>query len=112
MRGYHETVAYPKPTRKRAYGWGCCSGTPGSGTARFQLRGLKVNGEAFLIAAGQNLKRLLRERDKGRRPFLRGHRGWSRHSLASPTHRLSRGHYPQTDRDLGTTPPTRAPSTD
>jgi hypothetical protein len=40
------------------------------GLRRFRLRGLeKVNGEALLIAAGQNLKRLLSGRGWGRRPF-------------------------------------------
>jgi hypothetical protein len=39
----------------------------------FRLRGLpKVNGEALLIAAGQNLKRLLSWRGWGRRPFPNG----------------------------------------
>jgi hypothetical protein len=36
---------------------------------RFRLRGLiKVNGEALLIAAGQNLKRLLNRAGWGYRP--------------------------------------------
>lgn len=37
---------------------------------RFRLRRLwRVNGEALLIASGQNLKRLLQKRGWGRRPF-------------------------------------------
>ena len=40
------------------------------GLRRFRLRGLeKVNGEALLIAAGQNLKRFLSWRGWGRHPF-------------------------------------------
>lgn len=36
---------------------------------RFRLRRLwKVNGEALVIASGQNLKRLLKKRGWGRRP--------------------------------------------
>ena len=43
------------------------------GLSRFRLRGLrKVNVEALLIATGQNLKRLLRQRGWGRRPWPNG----------------------------------------
>ena len=43
---------------------------------RFLLRGLEqVNGEALLIAAGQNLKRLLSRWGWGRRPFPTGAAG-------------------------------------
>ena len=43
------------------------------GLRRFRLRGLeKVNAEALLIAAGQNLKRLLSQLGWGRRPFPSG----------------------------------------
>src|SRR4051795_4914307 len=46
------------------------------GLRRFRLRGLeKVNGEALLIAAGQNLKRLLSRWGWGRRPFPTGAAG-------------------------------------
>jgi len=46
------------------------------GLRRFRLRGLeRVNGEAVLIAAGQNLKRLLRRWGWGRRPFPTGAAG-------------------------------------
>src|SRR5829696_772646 len=62
VRSYHVTEPYAKAMRKRqvwveslfaeAKDW--------HGLRRFRLRGLeKVNGEALLIAAGQNLKRLL-----------------------------------------------------
>ncbi len=43
------------------------------GLRRFRLRGLeKVNREALLTAAGQNLKRLLSSRGWGRRPWPSG----------------------------------------
>jgi hypothetical protein len=46
------------------------------GLRRFRLRRLeRVNSEALLIAAGQNLKRLLRWRGWGRRPFPDGTAG-------------------------------------
>src|SRR4051794_25572936 len=75
VRGYHGTPAYQKAMRKRdvwveplfgeAKDW--------HGLSRFRLRGLrKVNIEALLIATGQNLKRLLRTRGWGRRPWPHG----------------------------------------
>lgn len=78
VRGYHATEPYAKAMRKRrvwveplfaeAKDW--------HGLRRFRLRGLekveKVNGQALLIAAGQNLKRLLSWRGWGRRPFPSG----------------------------------------
>ena len=78
VRGYHATEAYAKAMRKRkvwveplfaeAKDW--------HGLRRFRLRGLeKVNGEALLIAAGQNLKRLLSRRGWGRRPWPSGAAG-------------------------------------
>ena len=55
------------------------------GLRRFRLRGLeKVNGEALLIAAGQNLKRLLSWRGWGRRPFPSGAAGIGFPALPSP----------------------------
>jgi hypothetical protein len=46
------------------------------GLRRFRLWGLeKVNGEALLIATGQNLKRLLSRWGWGRRPFPSGAAG-------------------------------------
>ena len=43
------------------------------GLRRFRLRRLwKVDAEALLIATGQNLKRLLRKRGWGRRPWPNG----------------------------------------
>ena len=78
VRGYQETEPYAKAMRKRqvwveplfaeAKDW--------HGLRRFRLRGLeKVNGEALLIAAGQNLKRLLGQWGWGRRPFPSGAAG-------------------------------------
>ena len=78
VRGYHGTEAYAKAMRKRqvwveplfaeAKDW--------HGLRRFRLRGLKrVNGEALLIATGQNLKRLLSRSGWGRRPWPSGATG-------------------------------------
>ena len=75
VRGYHATEPFAKAMRKRqvwveplfaeAKDW--------HGLRRFRLRGLaKVNGEALLIAAGQNLKRLLSRCGWGRRPWPSG----------------------------------------
>jgi hypothetical protein len=70
VRGYHETEAYKKARRKRqvwveplfaeAKAW--------HGLRRLRRRGLdNVNIEGLLIAAGQNLKRLLAASGWGRR---------------------------------------------
>ena len=78
IRGYHTTEPYAKAMRKRkvwveplfaeAKAW--------HGLHRFRLRGLEnVNSEALLIAAGQNLKRLLSYRGWGRRPCPSGATG-------------------------------------
>jgi hypothetical protein len=78
VRGYHGTEAYAKAMRKRqvwveplfaeAKDW--------HGLRRFRLRGLeRVNGEALLIATGQNLKRLLSRSGWGRRPWPTGAAG-------------------------------------
>jgi hypothetical protein len=78
VRGYHQTEPYAKAMRKRqvwveplfaeAKDW--------HGLRRFRLRGLeRVNGEVLLIAAGQNLKRLLSRWGWGRRPFPSGAAG-------------------------------------
>ena len=78
VRGYHATEAYAKAMRKRqvwveplfaeAKDW--------HGLRRFRLRGLEqVNIEGMLIAAGQNLKRLLSHRGWGRRPWPNGAAG-------------------------------------
>ena len=81
VRAYHTTEPYAKAMRKRkvwveplfaeAKDW--------HGLRRFRLRGLeKVNGEALLIAAGQNLKRLLSRAGWGRRPWPSGAAGVAR----------------------------------
>ncbi len=72
VKGYHQTKAYQKAMNKRkvwveplfakAKDW--------HGMRRFRLRRLwRVNCEALRIAAGLNLKRLLKKRGWGRRPF-------------------------------------------
>ena len=78
VRAYHATEPFARAMRKRkvwveplfaeAKDW--------HGLRRFRLRGLeKVNGEALLIAAGQNLKRLLSRWGWGRRPWPNGAAG-------------------------------------
>ena len=78
VRGYHNTEAYAKAIRKRQV-WVeplFAEANDWHGLRRFRLRGLpKVNMEALLIAAGQNLKRLLSWRGWGRRPFPSGAAG-------------------------------------
>jgi hypothetical protein len=72
VKGYHQTAAYQKAMNKRkvwveplfaeAKDW--------HGMHCFRLRLLwRVSIEALRIAAGQNLKRLLKKRGWGRRPF-------------------------------------------
>ncbi|HEX6552598.1 MAG TPA: transposase [Ktedonobacteraceae bacterium] len=72
VKGYHQTHVYQKAMNKRkvwveplfaeAKDW--------HGLRRFRLCLLwRVNCEALRIAAGQNLKRLLKKRGWGRRPF-------------------------------------------
>jgi hypothetical protein len=75
VRGYHQTDAYQKAMRKRAVWVEPLFGEAKDwhGLRRFRLRTLwKVNVEALLIASGQNLKRLLRKRGWGRRPWPHG----------------------------------------
>jgi transposase len=78
VRGYQASAPYQKALRKRqvwveplfaeAKAW--------HGLRRFRLRGLeRVNSEALLIAAGQNLKRLLSRSGWGRRPWPTGAAG-------------------------------------
>jgi Transposase DDE domain len=72
VRGYHATEAYKKAYRKRAV-WVeplFAEGKDWHGMRRFRLRLLwRVNCEALMIASGQNLKRLLKKRGWGRRPY-------------------------------------------
>ena len=70
VRGYHETAAYQKAMRKRQVWVEPLFGEAKDwhGLRRFRLRGLwKVNCEALLVAAGQNLKRWLSKTGWGRR---------------------------------------------
>jgi len=71
VRGYHETEAYKKAYRKRTV-WVeplFAEGKDWHGMRRFRLRRLwRVNCEALMREAGQNLKRLLKKRGWGRRP--------------------------------------------
>jgi hypothetical protein len=75
---HRATEAYRKAMRKRQV-WVepfFAEAKEWHGLCRFRLRGLdNVNGEALLIAAGQNLKRLLSWRGWGRRPFPSGAAG-------------------------------------
>jgi hypothetical protein len=78
VRAYHATEPYAKAMRKRQV-WVeplFAEAKVWHGLRRFRLRGLEnVNGEALLIAAGQNLKHLLSWRGWGRRPFPSGAAG-------------------------------------
>src|SRR5205807_5907549 len=72
VKGYHQTSAYQKALNKRKV-WVeplFAEGKAWHGMRRFRLRRLwRVNCEALVTASGQNLKRLLRKRGWGRRPF-------------------------------------------
>ncbi len=72
VRAYHTTEAYKKAYRKRSV-WVeplFAEAKDWHGLRRFRLRLLwRVNSEALRIAAGQNLKRLLKKRGWGRRPL-------------------------------------------
>ncbi len=70
VRAYHATAAYRKAMRKRQVGVEplFAEAKAWHGLRRFRLRGLtNVNIEGLLIAAGQNLKRLLAASGWGRR---------------------------------------------
>lgn len=75
VRAYHTTEAYKKAYRKRSV-WVeplFAEGKQWHGMRRFRLRRLwRVNCEALMRAAGQNLKRLLKKRGWGRRPWPQG----------------------------------------
>jgi DDE family transposase len=78
VRGYHHGAPYQKAMRKRKV-WVeplFAEGKQWHGMRRFRMRGLwRVNTEALLTAAGQNLKRLLQQRGWSRRPFPDGAAG-------------------------------------
>jgi hypothetical protein len=71
VRAYHPSELYKKAMRKRSV-WVeplFAEGKQWHGMRRFRLRRLwRVNSEALIRAAGQNLKRLLKKRGWGRRP--------------------------------------------
>jgi transposase len=78
VRGYHGTDEYEKAMRKRKVWIEPLFGEAKQwhGMRQFRLRGLmKVNMEGLLIAAGQNLKRLLSASGWGRRPWPDGATG-------------------------------------
>jgi hypothetical protein len=80
VRGYHATEAYAQAMRKRKVWIEPLFGEAKQwhGLRQFRLRGLaKVNMEGLLIAAGQNLKRLLSARGWGRRPWPDGSAGFT-----------------------------------
>jgi transposase len=80
VRGYHETEEYAKAMRKRKVWIEPLFGEAKQwhGMRQFRLRGLqKVNMEGLMIAAGQNLKRLLSARGWGRRPWPDGAAGFA-----------------------------------
>jgi hypothetical protein len=75
VRGYHQTAAYQRAMDKRKVWVEPLFGEAKDwhGLRRFRLRGLwQVNVDALLIAPGQNLKRLIRKRGWGRRPWPNG----------------------------------------
>lgn len=80
VRDYHETETYKKAMRKRKVWIEPLFGEAKQwhGMRQFRLRGLKkVNMEGLFIAAGQNLKRLLRAKGWGRRPWPDGASGFA-----------------------------------
>jgi hypothetical protein len=79
VRAYHATPAYRKAMRKRKVWIEPLFGEAKDwhGLRRFRLRGLdNVNIEGLMVAAGQNLKRLLKRWGWGRRPWPTGGTGW------------------------------------
>jgi hypothetical protein len=78
VRAYHKTAAYEKAYKKRKVWVEPLFGEAQQwhGLRRFRPRGLqKVNCEGLVIAAGQNLKRLLAARGWGHRGFPGGAQG-------------------------------------
>jgi hypothetical protein len=72
VRTFQQTLAYQKALRKRKVWVEPMFGEAKDwhGLHSFRLRLLwRVNSEVLRIAAGQNLKRLLKKRGWGRRPF-------------------------------------------
>jgi hypothetical protein len=78
VRSYRETEDYQRAMRKRRVWIEPLFGEAKQwhGLRQFRLRGLpKVNMEGLIVAAGQNLKRLLSARGWGRRPWPDGATG-------------------------------------
>jgi hypothetical protein len=88
VRAYHATEKFAKAMRKRQV-WVeplFAEGKAWHGLGRFRLRGLpKVNIEALLIAAGQNVKRLLSRLGVGPPPLAEGRFGHRSPGAATPT---------------------------
>lgn len=86
VRGYHATEPYAEAMCKRKV-WVeplVAEANAWRGLRRFRLRGAeRVNTGALLIAAGQNLERLLSARGWGRRPWPGGAAGLAMPALAS-----------------------------
>jgi transposase len=81
VRGYHQTAAYRQAMRKRGVWVEPLFGEAKEwhGLRQFRLRGLPtVNSVGLLVAAGQNLKRLLAAAGWGRRPWPTGSSSWLR----------------------------------
>ena len=88
-KAYRETWAYKKAMRKRQVWPEPLFGEAKQyhGLHRFRLRGvLKVNGEGLMIAAGQNLKRLLTYEGWGKR---QGPPGWGAAVALAPAFSLA-----------------------
>ena len=88
VRGYHATEAYQKAIRKRKV-WVeplFAEAKEWHGLRCFRLRGLdNVNIEGLLVAAGQNLKRLLSRQGWGHRPWPSGAAGVALPALGPTT---------------------------
>ena len=87
VRAYHQTAAYQKAMRKRQVWVEPLFGEAKEwhGLRRFRLRGLdNVNVQGLLVAAGQNLKRLLQQWGWGGRPWPVGSAGWVEPLVAAP----------------------------
>jgi hypothetical protein len=87
VRAYGETAACQRAIRKRTVWVEPLFGEAKQwhGLEQFRLRGLpKVNSEALLTTAGQNLKRLLSHYGWGRRPFPSGTAGVRLDSTVPP----------------------------
>ncbi len=109
VRGYRDTEPYRKAVRKRAVWVEPLFGEAKDwhGMRRFRLRRLeKVNAEALMTAAGQNVKRLLAfgtrrpkrpaqvsalRRPEAGRPEFRGVRGYRERRSWDPTRPFSTG---------------------